>query len=403
MGVVKIYRDAFSGLNRDIWLITAVMFVNRLGTLILPFITLYTTQEIGWTKPQAGIAVACFGAGSLAGSYLGGWLTDKIGYYKVFLFSLIGGGLAYFMLQYFTSYLALSLGLFVASTIADLLRPALYTGIRFFTDENTQTRAVSLLRMAFNLGFIIGPAIGGIIIALTSYKWIFILDAFTCWGAAIMTYFLIKDYSRKQFENKEEELDKPIEVKNPYRDKPYLLFLFYSMLMLIGFFQILFTVPLYLEEIAHFSTDQIGFFFGINGALVFILEMPLVQYVDKRKIIMKAMVAGSVMIGVGLLALISQSYILLSLAVFLLLSGVGEIVNFPFISTTALKRATDQNSGKMLAMTSVMFSVSLIIAPPLGTTILEHYGYTVLWVTMAALCFISAIGLQSVRQYFKTV
>ncbi|HAW04325.1 MAG TPA: hypothetical protein DCW83_06530, partial [Saprospirales bacterium] len=134
-----------------------------------------------------------------------------------------------------------------------------------------------------------------------------------------------------------------------------------------------------------------------------ILEMPLVQYVDKRKIIMKAMVAGSVMIGFGLLALISQSYILLSLAVFLLLSGVGEIVNFPFISTTALKRATDQNSGKMLAMTSVMFSISLIIAPPLGTMILEHYGYTVLWVIMAALCFISAIGLQSVRQYFKTV
>ncbi|MDA9347035.1 MFS transporter, partial [bacterium] len=255
------------------------------------------------------------------------------------------------------------------------LRPALYTGIRFFTNDNTQTRAVSLLRMAFNLGFIIGPAIGGVIIALTSYKWIFILDAFTCWGAAIMTYFLIKDYSHKQFENKEEEIDKPIEVKNPYRDKPYLLFLFYSMLMLIGFFQILFTVPLYLEEIAHFSTDQIGFFFGINGALVFILEMPLVQYVDKRKIIMKAMVAGSVMIGFGLLALISQSYILLSLAVFLLLSGVGEIVNFPFISTTALKRATDQNSGKMLAMTSVMFSISLIIAPPLGTMILEEYAH----------------------------
>ena len=400
MDIVNIYREAFSGLNRDIWLITSVMFVNRLGTLILPFITLYTTQEIGWTKPQAGVAVACFGAGSLAGSYLGGWLTDKIGYYKVFLFSLIGGGLAYYVLQFFTSYIALSLGLFVASTIADLLRPALYTGIRFFTDENTQTRAVSLLRMAFNLGFVIGPAIGGAIIALTSYKWIFILDAFTCWGAAIMTYFLIKDYSHKQFENNVLDEEVSVEIKNPYRDKPYLLFLFYSLLMLIGFFQILFTVPLYLEEVAHFSTDEIGIFFGINGALVFILEMPLVQYVDKRKVIMKAMVVGSAMIGIGLLALISQTYILISLAIFLLLTGVGEIVNFPFISTTALKRATDQNSGKMLAMTSVMFSVSLIVAPPLGTTILEHYGYTVLWITMATLCFISAVGLQSVRHYF---
>ncbi len=397
---MKIYRDAFSGLNRDIWLITIVMFVNRLGTLILPFITLYTTQEIGWTKPQAGVAVACFGAGSLAGSYLGGWLTDKIGYYKVFLFSLIGGGIAYFVLQYFTSYITLSIGLFVASTVADLLRPALYTGIRFFTDEHTQTRAVSLLRMAFNLGFVIGPAIGGAIIALTSYKWIFIIDGITCWGAAAMTFFVIKDYSHKQFENKEDEMDIIKDVKNPYKDKPYMLFLFYSLLMLIGFFQILFTVPLYLEEIANYGTEAIGLFFGINGALVFLLEMPLVQYVDKRNVIMKAMIYGSLMIGVGFLILIMQSPMLLILGLFLILTGVGEIINFPFISTTALKRATDHNSGKMMALTSIMFSISLIIAPPLGTTILEHYGYTALWVTMAGLCFISAMGLQSIKHEF---
>lgn len=401
MDIVKIYRDAFSGLNRDIWLITVVMFVNRLGTLILPFITLYTTQEIGWTKPQAGVAVACFGAGSLAGSYLGGWLTDKIGYYKVFLFSLIGGGLAYYSLQFFTSYLTLSIGLFIASTIADLLRPALYTGIRFFTDDNTQTRAVSLLRMAFNLGFIIGPAIGGVIIALTSYKWIFILDAFTCWGAAIMTIFVIKDYSHKQFENVKDDTEREEIIISPYRDQPYMLFLFYSLLMLIGFFQILFTVPLYLEEIAQFNTDAIGYFFGINGAIVFILEMPLVQYIDQKKMIMKAMIYGSIMIGVGFLVLIAHSPIFFILGIFLLLTGIGEIINFPFISTTGLKRATDQNSGKMMAMTSVMFSLSLIIAPPLGTTILEHYGYTVLWISMATLCFISAIGLHNIRAHFK--
>lgn len=400
MDIVKIYRDAFSGLNRDIWLITTVMFVNRLGTLILPFITLYTTQEIGWTKPQAGVAVACFGAGSLAGSYLGGWLTDRVGYYKVFLFSLIFGGLAYFGLQYLTSYISLSIGLFVASTIADLLRPALYTGIRFFTDDTTQTRAVSLLRMAFNLGFVIGPAIGGVIIALTSYKFIFILDAITCWGAAVMTYFMIKDYSHKQFENKKDESELSVAVENPYKDVPYMLFLFYSLLMLTGFFQILFTVPLYLEEVAKYDTDAIGLFFGINGAIVFILEMPLVQYVDKRKMIMKAMVYGSLMIGVGFLMLIYQQAMLLVLGLFLILTGVGEIINFPFISTTALKRATDHNSGKMMAMTSVMFSISLIIAPPLGTSILEHFGYTVLWVCMAVLCFISALGLKSVSHHF---
>lgn len=377
-----------------------MMFVNRIGSLILPFITLYTTQDIGWTKVQAGVAVSCYGIGSLAGAYLGGWLTDKIGYYRVIFYSLILAGAAYFVLQYLTGYLVLSGGLFVAALLSDTLRPALYTGLRFFTDDTNQTRAVSLLRMSFNLGLVVGPAIGGVLIAMTSYKWIFIIDAFTCWVAAVMTYKWIKDYSDQQFAK--EDTDISIITQSPYRDAPFMLFLLLNLLMLIGFFQILFTVPLYLEEVLGFKTDLIGLFFAFNGMMIFVFEMPLVYFVEKKWAVMPAMIVGAMMMGLAMLSLIINTPLWLPIVCYSILIGYGEIINFPFISTTALRRATNANSGRMMALTSVTFSLALIIAPIVGTRILDTYGYDILWYTMSAFCFVSGIGLIMIRSYFPS-
>jgi len=84
------YIDAFEGITKDIWVFASMMLINRLGTLILPFLTLYTTSELGWSKIDAGTATMSFGIGSLAGALLGGYLTDRFGYYRTMMISLFG-------------------------------------------------------------------------------------------------------------------------------------------------------------------------------------------------------------------------------------------------------------------------------------------------------------------------
>lgn len=375
------------------------MFVNRIGTLVLPFLTLYTTQEIGWTKIQAGVAVSWFGIGSLAGSYLGGWLTDRIGYYRVFMYSLVIGGLAFFSLQYLTGYVELCIGLFLASTMADMLRPALYTGVRFITDDSNRTRAISLLRMAFNLGIAVGPALGGLLIAITDYSWIFIIDAVTCWAAAVMAYRWISDHSHKQFEQPTDKSE--VYTESPYRDVPFMIFMVFNLIMLIGFFQILFTVPLYLDEVLGFGTAAVGVFFAVNGGMIFIFEMPIVHWVEQRWSAMPAMILGAVMMGAAMIFLLIPYPIWVPLVFYMLLASYGEIINFPFISTTALKRATDSNSGTMMALTSVVFSLALILAPIIGTYLIASYGYDILWIVMSSACILSGLGIYTIKHHFS--
>src|SRR5258707_13331815 len=98
-----LYKNAYSGLSPPTWLLSIVMLVNRSGTMVLPFMTIYLTG-IGISLFKAGIVVGMFGAGAIAGGYIGGKLTDKIGFYKIQLITLVGGGLLFILLGQIKSY-----------------------------------------------------------------------------------------------------------------------------------------------------------------------------------------------------------------------------------------------------------------------------------------------------------
>lgn len=397
MNIIKIYKDSFDGLNRDVWVFAFMMLINRIGTLILPFLTLYTTQKLGWTKIEAGTATMWFGIGSLVGALLGGYLTDKIGYYKTMVLSLFSASVFFYILQYCTEFYVLCGFLLVSSMLADFIRPALMTGLTYFTNKATQTRAVSLVRMAFNLGIAIGPAVAGIMIASYGYSLIFIIDSLTCLGAGIFLLIFVKN---KQ-EEKKEELEENDNGISPYRDFPFLIFMLFNLLMLISFFQILFTVPLFMIEILGYTEREVGYFYAVNGGVIFLSEMPLVHYVETKFNDFKTMIVGALMMGLAIFIFAFPLPSLFMMAFYMFFVSYGEIVNFPFIASISMSRASKGKIGKYMSVNTVMFSLSLIIAPIFGTYVLEAFGYQILFVVMFLLCVISAVGLYYISPVFE--
>src|SRR5919112_875292 len=96
---VRIYRLAYSGLPKPVWWLALVMLINRSGTMVIPFLTVYLTS-IGYSLNQAGLIMAVFGCGSFVGGYIGGRLTDKIGFYYVQVLSLVCNGVLFIFLGY---------------------------------------------------------------------------------------------------------------------------------------------------------------------------------------------------------------------------------------------------------------------------------------------------------------
>src|ERR1700759_2350534 len=103
--MLKLYRDAYSGLSRSTWLLSLVMLVNRSGTMVIPFMTIYLTQpSMGYSIAQAGAVIGIFGLGAVCGGFLGGKLTDRFGFHHVQLVTLAGGGILFMLLGQMRSY-----------------------------------------------------------------------------------------------------------------------------------------------------------------------------------------------------------------------------------------------------------------------------------------------------------
>jgi predicted MFS family arabinose efflux permease len=161
------YLRSFSGLQRNIWVLSVSMLINRSGSMVLMFSSLYLTRDLGFSMETAGIILSFYGIGSVLGSFAGGWLTDRFHHYRIMMVSLIGSGLILFLLFWVESQIGISIVMFMYAFVADVFRPANSSAIGIFSTPENRTRSVSLVRLAVNLGFSIGPAAGGFIALAT--------------------------------------------------------------------------------------------------------------------------------------------------------------------------------------------------------------------------------------------
>ena len=82
-GLKNIFLNTYSGIDRNVWFLATAMFINRAGSIVMLFLGIYLSQELQYPITKAGIVMSMLGLGSLTGSLLGGYLVDKLGYYKV--------------------------------------------------------------------------------------------------------------------------------------------------------------------------------------------------------------------------------------------------------------------------------------------------------------------------------
>ncbi|GEO06817.1 MFS transporter [Adhaeribacter aerolatus] len=397
--VLTLYRNAYGGLSRPAWMLAMVMFINRSGAMVVPFLSVYLTEALGFSLKQAGLALSAFGLGSMCGSFLGGWLTDRVGHFRVQFYSLILGGSFFFMLLQLKSFLPFVGGLFILSLITECLRPANSSSVAFYAKPENLTRAFSLNRMAINLGFSIGPAIGGLL-ATISYQWLFMADGITCILAGLFFYFYFN--SRKGYQPKIQP-EKTVEKSNssPYQDYPYLVFAFLCTCFAVVFFQFFTTLPLYYRQVYVLSEARIGTLLGLNGFIVFLFEMILIYLIGQRISFTRLIVSGILLNGFSFI-LLNLVYGQFVLFIAMLLLSMAEIFAMPFMATITVNRSNDHNRGAYMGLYSLSYSAAHILAPYLGTSIVAAYGFTTLWWLAGIFSVLTAIGFMVITPKLNT-
>lgn len=383
------YLDSFRGLSREIWILSLITFVNRSGTVVILFLTLYLTQELGFSFGDAGIIAGCYGVGSLIGSYIGGILTDRIGYYHIVLGSQILVGLLFLILLSFTDFYILCAMVMLTSAVGDSYRPASMTAISAYSKPENHTRSLSLYRLAINLGFAGGAGAAGVLAQHFGYHWLFVMDGVTCIASAILFGIFLKN---KPTTDNSDNPSTPTQ-RSVFADTWYIFFLLFLLLNSIAFVQLFSAFPVFCRDMLQLTEGQIGFIMTMNGILLVIIEMPIVHYLVNRKADMESIIWGVILIGLGYLGFNIFGFYYWVAIYYMVMISLGEILNFPFANSVAMARSTVSNRGQYMGLYSMLWSASSILGPWIGLKIAEDFGFDYLWYFLGAICLVSTLGL----------
>ncbi|WP_397445383.1 MFS transporter [Polaribacter sp. R77954] len=394
--IVKNYIHTFKGLSREVWWLALITLINRAGTMVIPFLSLYLKDNLGFSLDDVGWILPFWGLGSFVGTWLGGKLTDIIGYYKVMLGSLFLTGFSFVLLGYVNTFAGLCAGIFMVMLVADTFRPAMFVALSAYSKPENKTRSVTLIRLAINLGFSAGPAIGGLIITGIGYQSLFWVDGITCVLASILLLQVLHPKKAKVLD--EIKVENPISV---YKDKPFWVFFIAMFIFGFTFMQYFSTMPLYYKDIRLLTELEIGLLMGFNGFFIFVFEMPLINWlVNTKKSKIKLVALG--------LFLLSLSFVVLNvtgwlgiLLVSMFLMTIGEMVAFPFSNSFSIERSKKGNQGEYMAMYAISFSLAGIFSHNIGMQMIANFGYEFTWNFIAIFAIIGVVILGILLKILK--
>ncbi|MBS1743363.1 MAG: MFS transporter [Bacteroidetes bacterium] len=387
----QLYQQAYSGLTRRIWLLSIVMLINRCGTMVLAFMTLYCSHR-GYSIEQGGLVVGIYGVGAVTGAFIGGKISDTFGFYYTQFFALFFGGVLFIVLGQMNSFLSICICTFFLSTVNESFRPANATAIAHYSTAENRTQSFSLVRLAINLGFSAGTAIGGILASI-DYKFLFWTDGFTSVTASFCLLLLLPKVSLKQQHAISHKAATASEALSPYRNKKFLYFLFFQVLFAVCFFQLFTTVPLFFKKQLQLNEFWIGVVMAFNGVIIALVEMVLVFKLEGKSPYLVLIRYGTILMGLSFLLLNMpfENGLLVALISMTVLT-IAEMISMPFMNSYYISLSAEQSRGQYAGLYTMAWSIAQFAGSTSGSGIAGRFGFYNLWLIVFGFCMFTAAG-----------
>ena len=376
-------------LPRAFWVLWTGTLINRIGTFVEPFLVLYLTSQRGLSPAQAGIVLTAYGAGAIVSQILGGALADHVGRRTTLIGGLLASALSLLGLGAARGTTELLLAAFVVGVVGDLYRPASAALVADLIDPVERPRAYGLLFWAVNLGFMVAAATAGFL-AQQSYTLIFVLDAATCAGYAVVIALGIRHDPPRRAADREHQAG----FRTALADRTFMALCGLTLVHAALYMQGTITLPLAIID-AGLSPADYGLIAALNGLLIVVLQ-PWVSNRLVRASRMRWMaLAQTVMaIGFGLTILAATvPTFAASVAVWTL----GEILMAGLLVATVADLAPAEARGRYQGVFGTSFGGALLVAPVVGTWVYQGLGADALWLGCLLVGLLVAAGFLALR------
>ncbi len=372
------------GLPRTFWYLWTGTLINRSGAFVMLFLEIHMVAHYGFSATFAGLVLGLFGGGMAFGSLIGGVLADRWGRRRTLLASNV-------LLAITAILLGLSMQPVIVAVLAatfglwnGLGRPAFTATMVDILGPDKRMRGMNLNYWAINIGFSVAAILAGVL-AHAPHMTVFLMNAVTQLAMAALVFTLVPETTPAV---KVEALRVPGNISDVFKDRVFMAFV----LLNLGLWVIIETcklIPIAMHQRGLDPADY-GTVIAVNGIMIVAFQLFVPKLIKGRKrnsvLTMAAILVG---IGMGSVA-VAGTVPLLMLTV--VVWTAGEMLHAPVSGALIADLSRPDMRGRYQGVASMGFTLANFVSPVLGGMLLDHAPAPTLWVVMAALGVVVAIG-----------
>ncbi|MFJ9829061.1 MDR family MFS transporter [Streptomyces sp. NPDC101160] len=386
-------RSTVSGLPGAFWWLWLSTLVNRTGAFVLTFLSLFLTQELGHSAWFAGLVVALHGLGGVAGSPLGGMLTDRWGRRPTMVTMHLAAATCTVLLALVTSAWGIAAVVLLMGVAMQGVRPSINATIADLVPADDVRRAYALNYWALNLGFAIA-AIGGGVATVLGYRTLFVIDAVATVLCALIVFLRLPETrpeSGKDGASGGAEQEK-VSIGTVLRDAPFRTLVLLNLFVCLVFTAPWIGLPLTMAG-QGLDPSAYGVVIAVNGVVIVAFQLLVNRLTDKRSPAMLLTVSSLLFaLGTGATALAGSS---LAFAATVVVWTIGEMIHVPTNAAATARLAPEHARGRYQGVMGMSWAVAGFVAPILAGAIVDGPGPDVLWIACAVIGAVAALGYQT--------
>lgn len=383
----------FSDFASGVWIAITVRFLGMFAFAIYgPFFLLYLNQTRGLTMTVAGTVVAIASLSGAVSQALGGMVTDRFGRRNTLIFFssldvLINIALTV-TIAFSTPIWSIAFIYIIGGFLSGMRQPATTAIILDLAPKARLTEAYGIAQIVANIGWVIGPLLGGYLFASFSYAWLFALSVLMSVGCLILILATLKESyagSRKQTGFKSAFSIKP--------DMALFTYIGINMMVFIVYVQFVNMYSVFVVDSLGFTAFQYGLLITIASAFAVVFQYPVTRIVATRMGDKNALFLGSVFFGLGYLSLGWITSFVWNVIAILVIT-LGELLFVPSASSTVGRLAPPDQRGRYMGLLGTGSGLGIAIGPLLGGILFDAYAGAppLMWGVIAAIAGIAALG-----------
>jgi MFS family permease len=362
-------RSTIQNQDRRVLVVVLCRGITALGfSVVFPFLSIYLHDVMHISMTAIG---TLFLASSLAGALsavVGGELSDKFGRKGVMAFSLVFRAIIFFLISLAVlegaGFLVIAALVILSSFFGRLFEPAASALISDVTTPAKRQEAFALLRIGINLGWAIGPAIGGFL-ASFSYAFLFLASGIVISAGLAILLVTLKGYRTVAHGERINLRD----LASVGRDRIFVSYNLVTLLLFLVTAQLMMTLSVYAVDWVGISKVQLGYLYTLNGLMVVLLQFPCVRLVRGLRMT-RVMALGSLLYAVGYFSL-SLAGGFLALFFSVVVVTFGEMFTSPSSFALVANMAPRERYGRYMGVFELFSSVGHSLGPFVGGIIMD--------------------------------